>query len=166
VTQRKENREENKRYKEIYAKENGDIIKAGNKKYYHLNSKRIKNRVKDYAKNNKEKIALRNAVYLKNHPERTKEFSRRKYISYVLRPFILNRDNYTCQLCPSITSLQIHHINPKKNDNSIDNYENLITLCRECHLNKAHNGCTREMDEVVALHLKQIVSLFGYSTFL
>lgn len=55
---------------------------------------------------------------------------------------ILQRDNYTCQQCFSSPvnnkecKLQIHHIIPiKKNGTDDDN--NLITLCKKCHL-KTH----------------------------
>ena len=51
-----------------------------------------------------------------------------------IRRLILNRDNYTCQKCGiSKKVLDIHHIIPflETFDNSLNN---LITLCRSCHM--------------------------------
>lgn len=52
----------------------------------------------------------------------------------ILKDYIKNRDNYTCQ-CPDCIHLSdilcIHHIDYNKQNNSLDN---LITLCRKCHL--------------------------------
>jgi len=43
---------------------------------------------------------------------------------------ILQRDNYTCQLCYSMTRrLSVHHINPQGSADP----DNLITLCNGCH---------------------------------
>lgn len=50
-----------------------------------------------------------------------------------LRAFILNRDNYTCQLCKKKGGiLNIHHIIEKKNGGS-NSLDNLVTLHKECH---------------------------------
>jgi len=53
----------------------------------------------------------------------------------IIRPHILDRDNYTCKRCGANQEteiLNVHHIIPwsiSKNDSD----ENLITLCRSCH---------------------------------
>lgn len=78
---------------------------------------------------------------------------------------ILKRDHYKCQLCGSKKKLQVHHIVPFKNifddilnehseldiinnehelydimrnDPRLNNMDNLITYCKECHLFKVH----------------------------
>ena len=83
-----------------------------------------------------------------------------------LTPIVLNRDNNTCQLCGCHDNLQVHHVvsfkhifhsiladNPDKNviddfdelydicinDKDLNNTDNLITYCKECHMNKIHN---------------------------
>jgi transcription elongation factor Elf1 len=48
---------------------------------------------------------------------------------YKLRDFIKLRDNFTCQFCKKLGT-DIHHIDYKKENNSLDN---LITLCHSCH---------------------------------
>ena len=54
-----------------------------------------------------------------------------------LKKMILERDNKKCCLCGSDSDLEVHHIDGNfKNNSKI----NLITLCKKCHLNKAHEG--------------------------
>lgn len=55
-----------------------------------------------------------------------------------IRRNILNRDKFTCQNCGLIENLTIHHKIPflETFDNSD---ENLITLCRRCHLEAENN---------------------------
>jgi len=53
-----------------------------------------------------------------------------------LRILIKDRDNYTCQVCISREKLIVHHKDSNKKNNVLNN---LITLCRSCHM-KIHNG--------------------------
>ena len=89
----------------------------------------------------------------------------REYFSVNQTPNVLKRDHYCCQLCNSKKKLQVHHIKPFKeifdeilnehpeldiiknehelydimrNDSRLNNYDNLITYCKECHLFKVH----------------------------
>lgn len=49
-----------------------------------------------------------------------------------LRPMILERDKNICQICfRGNTTMLVHHINEDPKDNRMDN---LIALCRVCHL--------------------------------
>ncbi len=61
---------------------------------------------------------------------------REKEIEYwsKIRQKILERDNYTCQICKkkAKTKLHIHHI-LKKREGGEDYYDNLITVCPPCH---------------------------------
>jgi len=54
-----------------------------------------------------------------------------------MREEILERDEYTCQVCGATKHLQVHHIVPRKYIHvvswDIDREENLITLCKVCH---------------------------------
>lgn len=55
------------------------------------------------------------------------------------REAVLNRDNYTCQLCgKKHTRLEVHHIIWRSHGGSDDEY-NLIALCEDCH-SKVHDG--------------------------
>jgi len=52
----------------------------------------------------------------------------------------LIRDNYTCQDCGSRDNLVTHHKDKSGNsDNPNNEMDNLITLCRSCHMKK-HKG--------------------------
>ncbi len=50
-----------------------------------------------------------------------------------IRRVILERDCYTCQNCESHRGLSVHHVEPWRFSHN-NNTENLITLCRRCHL--------------------------------
>lgn len=55
------------------------------------------------------------------------------------REAIINRDNYTCQICGKKNiRLEVHHI-IFRSQGGTDNENNLITLCGDCH-NGIHNG--------------------------
>lgn len=71
------------------------------------------------------------------------------------RTAIMNRDNNECQLCGSKTKLQPHHILPKKEyPELICDINNIITLCKDCHINKAHpKGYLKEYDSKIAEQL-------------
>lgn len=57
-----------------------------------------------------------------------------------IRKEILERDNFSCLLCKKNLKkftrlLHIHHLDENPNNNKKDN---LITLCKDCHLSKVH----------------------------
>jgi 5-methylcytosine-specific restriction endonuclease McrA len=45
---------------------------------------------------------------------------------------VLERDNWRCQLCGRMQTLQVHHLEFRSQSGS-DVEQNLITLCAECH---------------------------------
>lgn len=77
---------------------------------------------------------------------------------------ILKRDNFKCKLC-GITNtasnlLQVHHIIPVATDASLIMTEtNLITLCTNCHINKAHLGSTKKLNEDLVPILQNLINL-------
>lgn len=61
------------------------------------------------------------------------------------REAVLNRDNYTCQICGKRhTRLEVHHI-IYRSQGGTDNEDNLITLCEDCH--KAIHDGTLTLDK-------------------
>lgn len=55
-----------------------------------------------------------------------------------IRQKVLERDNYTCQICGAgiETQLHVHHIEPVAlNPMEQLDKENMITLCKKCHIN-------------------------------
>lgn len=58
---------------------------------------------------------------------------------YNVKSAVLNRDNYTCQICgEKDTILEVHHIHFRSKGGS-NRMDNLVTLCSNCH-GKIHNG--------------------------
>ena len=69
------------------------------------------------------------------------------------------RDNFTCLLCGCQGGiLHAHHIIPfSKNIEQRNNLSNLITLCKNCHINKAHNGHFTKLNEEIQSKLQNCV---------
>ena len=111
--------------------------------------------IKTEAGKNTRKIAQK--TYFLNHPNLEDLRAIRSYITFVIKPSILERDNYSCQLCKINRNLVIHHVIPVKIDPSqILNPANLITLCKNCH-KKAHNGSWHDLNKTIALHLTHLI---------
>ena len=49
-----------------------------------------------------------------------------------LRQEVLARDRWKCQVCGSLSGVEVHHLTPKGRQGD-DSEENLITLCTTCH---------------------------------
>ncbi len=49
-----------------------------------------------------------------------------------LREHVLRRDGWRCQLCGSMTNLEVHH-KEFRSHSGTDHENNLITLCLACH---------------------------------
>ena len=151
---------EAKQYREDYKNEHPEKIKEQNIKHYNKNKENIKAAVRAYAKKNKASVYLRNAKYIAADPIKAKQLSRKKYLSFVMKPLVLERDNSICRLCgeADLSLLHIHHIIPKHLSNSTDLIDNLITLCKTCHKDKAHNGCSRSINESLIPILQRLIT--------
>ncbi|HUS51751.1 MAG TPA: HNH endonuclease [Candidatus Paceibacterota bacterium] len=58
-----------------------------------------------------------------------------KKTTYLTKAGILERDNYTCSLCgEKNTVLNVHHIMPMEFGGEKRNPDNILTLCKGCHL--------------------------------
>jgi 5-methylcytosine-specific restriction endonuclease McrA len=85
----------------------------------------------------------------------------RSFVTSVVRPVILSRDNYQCQVClRGNLHLFVHHIIPIKYDESFKyavNPRNLVSLCEQCHL-AAHYGNYKLVNKKLAIQLLQLVA--------
>lgn len=61
------------------------------------------------------------------------QIAQQEFWSHV-RQKVLDRDDYTCQICSKRgdSSLHIHHI-MKRVEGGTDHYDNLLTVCPSCH---------------------------------
>lgn len=148
-------------------------------KQYHLtaNKQAIKTRSTAWKKANKNRVIehrkkwdscgrktwkQNNPEYMKEYfiknPQKAKKLGAAWEASIKLKSSILNRDNYSCQLCDSKNNLIMHHILPKNNSPElIAEEKNLIILCKSCHLYKAHAGCNRNVDVIIQKQLLSII---------
>ena len=177
--------EEMKQKKKTYVLNNKEKIAETNRGYRKNNKDRIRQYQKIYNEEHKEEIArqskLHRIIYYKENKEEiirrvTKytierckidleyknKISAAWYVSRVLKPQILERDNYRCQLCgcqDTVSNrLECHHILPKSiSPDRIEDMDNLVTLCRTCHLYKAHKGWHKLYDEKLAQKLLEQV---------
>jgi RNA-directed DNA polymerase len=60
----------------------------------------------------------------------------------VLRLAVMERDHYRCAYCGSTSYLDVHHIRPRQQQGA-DQMDNLVTLCRSCHLRTSRWGRPR-----------------------
>lgn len=63
-------------------------------------------------------------------------YRKRKSINKSKKHFLLNKFKHRCVKCKSTENLEAHHIDRDPSNNSIDN---LIILCKKCHLTKHKN---------------------------
>lgn len=64
---------------------------------------------------------------------------------------VSERDNNKCKLCGAEESLVVHHIDENKKNNNMDN---LITLCRKCHMSY-HAAPEGEIKDFVLSKIKE-----------
>lgn len=93
----------------------------------------------------------------------------RNLIFQPIRNLILQLDMYTCNLCLNKKlKLNVHHIIPfnenfnfQKDDNYFKIYDinNLITLCKDCHIQLAHDGQSNKINKDIQQELQIIVSM-------
>src|SRR2546422_657489 len=93
----------------------------------------------------------------KHTPIRLKEENYRE-----LRKHVLQRDGWRCQLCGSMTNLEVHHKQFRSHSGE-DDEQNLITLCLNCHssahgqdvgLESGDQGCGERATQVSELDLQ------------
>ena len=74
-----------------------------------------------------------------------------------MREYIRERDNHECQFCETPENgreLSVHHIDHNKEN---DSEENLISLCRLCHINETtSNGDQPVWQEILTGRIQEI----------
>jgi HNH endonuclease len=145
-------------YQKHYTETRKEKIQIYQKEYREKNESKLKVYTKKYIKLHKKEKVEYDAKYKKNKCEINPDYKQQLgigwYVACVIKFDVLKRDNYECQLCGSKKELKLHHIIPKQiAPNKIEDLNNLITLCKTCHLYKAHMGCYNKYDEVLAEEL-------------
>lgn len=162
---RRPNKEKNKAANRLYHQQHKEEIKEKRKGYLILYRKEHAQTISDYSKKyyqkNKNRIQERQMKTL--HKSQSQQFVlfARRFVSLVIKPTILQRDSYQCQLCFTNANLVIHHIIPLREDSSLKSTisdTNLITLCKRCHL-LAHDGCHSRIDLDIQKTLLQRLKL-------
>ena len=118
--------------------------------------------IKSYTRTKKHRLLQRSKKLGKKNPR----YVDGKRPSYLIlwkktRSEVLKRDHYTCQNCGNKERLEVHHITPYRisKDNSLNN---LVTLCKSCHLKAEnniifHNGI--KVLDVLKVNEKQMARL-------
>lgn len=115
-------------YKRDKYSKNPEPFKRREAERYQRNSKLIRKRVEEYYYQNRKKCLKKLGRYRD-----------KKYFNG-LRKQVLDRDANACQSCFGPGQV-VHHIdgNGRNSENPNNTMENLITLCRSCHLD-IHNA--------------------------
>ena len=62
------------------------------------------------------------------------------------RQEVLHRDGWRCQLCGTMSNLEVHH-KQFRSHSGHDSEENLITLCTPCHVTVHQHGGNSDRTE-------------------
>ena len=54
------------------------------------------------------------------------------YSFHTIKPFVLMRDEYQCQVCHKKEKIEVHHLKPQNSKGS-NHPRNLMVLCQNCH---------------------------------
>jgi hypothetical protein len=100
-----------------------EVIRSSYRRVRHVKKKRTKIKQKKRIQKNKESKVNYSTRYLKQ-----------PLWVEVIRPRILDRDNYCCRVCNSADNLQVHHRSYRKNVMRGNDDEKLITLCCKHHI--------------------------------
>ncbi len=140
-------------------KEHPEKHSAYEMKRYYKDRSTFLEKHKQWVAKNIDKWKKYHKEYKLKNPDKYKNQGERFFVTFVLKPIILERDNYACQLCGINKDLQLHHILPVKNDDTeqhISNPRNMVILCKECHL-KAHDGHYKRLNMTLAKNLLELV---------
>lgn len=119
-------------------------IKEKNPFYNKKHSVEVRKKLSEYAKT---RTKNRNPNYKTGeYQRRPRDFKQSEFTK--LRNFVFNRDDYTCYYCKYIGGhLHAHHKIPYWiNSKAFLDTDNLITVCTNCHFNKAHLGNWTKFD--------------------
>lgn len=83
------------------------------------------------------KDSMRDTEYqnrMKTAEEMANEHYERIIYQTKIRMQVLERDNYTCQICKAVgdSKLHVHHV-LKRTEGGTDHLDNLLTVCNKCH---------------------------------
>ena len=139
-----------------------------NVKYEHEETKRNYEETKrDYEETKKDFTAFADAVH--EAEEKEKEIAKRRRVGKNDKLFILERDNYTCQicgiskqfvdnLCPGLGDyllLEIDHIDSVANGAN-SNTDNLQTLCWRCNRKKGGKKTNAQVIAIITYGIKYL----------
>lgn len=185
---RQNNKEAIKKKQQEYWNANKEILKQKNKVYYQNNFKTIAKKKQVYRCANIDRhknwdklrylakhdfiLEQKRNYYIKNRTAillaKSKSLqikanpllSIRRLCSFIYKPLIMIRDSHKCVLCQTKKPLILHHIIPIKQDTTkILDPNNLIILCKSCHLQLAHSGNYKEINMSLLNILTTYVSM-------
>lgn len=169
---RAENKEHIRQKNNQYWLDNKVYLSSKNIQYYEANKAAIQEQKKEYRNKTKDTISKRDKLryhlkkdiiakkieYLRERGTATLPL--RRVCSFTHKPYILQRDCYKCVICLTKSNLILHHIVPvAENAAKILDLDNLVTLCKRCHLQIAHGGSFKQLNNRVQTILTTYVSI-------
>lgn len=80
------------------------------------------------------RVFAKNKMRYQDGTDRAKIRNSYKYDFKIIKPQILERDNYACVICESREDSHVHHWDNSGGHDHVNNaHENLVTLCNTCH---------------------------------
>ena len=113
--------------------------------WYLKNKKRLLKRSRERYQENKERYSVATKLWQMRNAEKVKVYKQKNKDAIRFggnRKIVLKRDSNSCQVCGKTDKLVIHHLDETENRkkmNANNNIDNLITLCRGCHI-KVHRN--------------------------
>lgn len=160
-----------KKIRQEYSSTHRREINKIHRDYYSRNVEKERQRTNEWALKNKDMVIKRKLRFvLKHSSDLNIDINSIRFTSsFILKPKILQRDFYCCRCCGRDEQLKIHHIIPVScvsNPSLIYSEYNMVTLCSDCHLYKAHDGYFRNLNFELALSfIKSNFDLYKITNF-
>lgn len=125
-----------------YYQRNKEELKKKKRAHYFFLKETQHEKLREQNSKATQKYKAKNIIAVREYNRKYQRKTKRSLLRHDLvyfggnRKIALDRDNNMCTSCFSKQKLVVHHIDDSgHSDNINNNLDNLITLCRRCHIN-------------------------------